>query len=683
MFVLKPLANVRTIRTAACFLAALCVVSPFAAGQAPSPPPPAPLTEAEQEEARATLAGLNARLAELRKNPQVSSDLWADADVFVKAATWGLDFGPINDDKSRTLLKNTLRRAADRIEALEGGKPVWDKQHGRVARAFVSTVDGSTQPFGLVIPANYDASKPFRLDVVLHGSMRPTGISEMQFLSQYNATDDKTARGASQDWIELHPLGRLGENAYRFEGETDVDEAIACVLRHYNIDRSRTVLRGSSLGGVGAWAIGLKRPDRWAAVGPACGPVDTYVFAASPRSNFKPLDPVTPWHKLTLHMVDAIDYTANARMVPVVPLMGELDEYMSSHRLIEAEFKKEGIPFDGVIEFGAGHALTKKGFTEQFAILNKALEQAAPDRGKRVHFTTWTLKYNRCFWVELLGLGRHYERALIQASLADDGSVTMEEPQNITRLALYPPALAGKDSKLTIGGKVIPLGTRRGSEGSPIVLARENGAWHVVDGSPSQTTGKRPGLQGPIDDAFATKFLCVRGTGTPLNPAIGAWADANLARFTDEWRRHYRGNLPVKNDRDVTDEDLRTSNLILFGDPGSNSWIAKALPAMPFQWSKETLQLRSHRPSAADHALSAIAPSPFPGAAGKYVVFNSGHTYHGDALRLSYMVYPRLGDWAVMKIGPNNNAKTAAVDETVVQSGFFDEDWRGVIEPKE
>ena len=86
-------------------------------------------------------------------------------------------------------------------------------------------------------------------------------------------------------------------------------------------------------------------------------------------------------------------------------------------------------------------------------------------------------------------------------------------------------------------------------------------------------TGKRPGLQGPIDDAFTTPFLCVRGTGKAWNPAVQAWSDANLKRFAYEWNRYFRGELPVKDDTAVTDDDVRRCNLILFGDPGSNRWI--------------------------------------------------------------------------------------------------------------
>jgi len=71
--------------------------------------------------------------------------------------------------------------------------------------------------------------------------------------------------------------------------------------------------------------------------------------------------------------------------------------------------------------------------------------------------------------------------------------------------------------------------------------------------------GKRPGLQGPIDDAFTTSFLCVSWNGQSLEPTVQAWADANLKRFAYEWRRYFRGELPMKNDTDVTDDDLRKS----------------------------------------------------------------------------------------------------------------------------
>ena len=60
------------------------------------------------------------------------------------------------------------------------------------------------------------------------------------------------------------------------------------------------------------------------------------------------------------------------------------------------------------------------------------------------------------------------------------------------------------------------------------------------------------GLQGPIDDAFTDAFLCVRGTGKPWHEATQKYAEANLKRFQAEWAKYLRGDLPVKDDVDVT-----------------------------------------------------------------------------------------------------------------------------------
>jgi sugar phosphate isomerase/epimerase/dienelactone hydrolase len=641
------------------------------------------LPESERKQVLAELATLEQKLADLRKDERISADAWADANVFVKGVVWANDFGPVNDAHGRELIQTGLRRAKERVDALATGRQPWAKRPGAVARGFVSKVDGSTQPYGLIAPRGYNGTKPMRLDVVLHGSRgdRAQGIAELQFLAAFDkgdaATDETRKSAPDVDYLELQPLGRLGENAYRFEGETDVDEAIEAVCRNYNVDRSRIVLRGSSLGGVGAWAIGLKRPDKWAAVGPTAGPVDTYVFAAARRANFIPLAPLTPWQKKMLHEVDAIDYAANAGMVPVVALMGDRDEYWPSHLLMKDAFAREGVPFVSLVDPGAGHGPGAKAVAEQVRMLGERAASGKDPAPKRVHFVTWTLKFSRCYWIELLGLGEHYARAEIDAQLADDGSVTMAEPKNVMRLAISPPALQSAAATITIGGTKIELPPPTSGQPRTVVIERRHdGTWHYVGRREEVAlSGKRPGLQGPIDDAFATQFLCVRPSGKAWNPAVGAWAEVNLNRFADEWRRHYRGKLPVKNDTDVTPEDVRRCNLILFGDPGSNRWIADVLPKLPpsVKWTRDELAVGETRYPASSHALEMIYPNPLPGGEQHYVVFNSGHTYHDYELQLSYMVFPRLGDWAIAKINGS--------DETTIISGFFDEEWTNAVLP--
>lgn len=635
------------------------------------------LTDAERQAIVAEMQPVQQQLDTLRNSPHVSPDRWADAQIFVKGVIWALDFGPVDDANARELVQKGIRRARERTELLAAGQQPWTTKRGKTIRGFISEIDGSVQPYGLIVPAGYDPTKPTRLDVVLHGSRSATGLGELQFIETYDAGDTGDVSPNDVNFIEVHPMGRLGENAYRFEGETDVDEAIEAVCRDYRIDRARIVLRGSSLGGVGTWQLGLKRPDRFVAIGPAAGPVDTFEFANSPWKHFVRLEPLTEWQKTTLHLVDAIDYTANARMVPVVAAMGDQDPYFSSHQLIKKAFETEGVPFVGLIDHGAGHSITPRVYQEQLRLLGEHAAKGIDPFPKHLHFVTWTTKFSRCHWLEVLGLEAHYQRTDLEATVDTSGTIHLSEPRNVTRFALHPPAVSATGGQVTIGQTKLTLPPQPMDPVQSVVIEKLNGTWSY-QGLLNETrlTGKRPGLQGPLDDAFARPFLCVRGTGQAWNPEIAAWADANLRRFSYEWRRHYRGYLPVKNDTEVTEDDVRRFNLILFGDPGSNRWINEILPQLPITWTQNTLQIGSVQYPAAQHGVQLIHPNPLPGADGRYVVLNSGHTWHDAELRFSYMVFPRLGDWAVFRVGNNSLPDTSNhVAETVLTSGFFDERW--------
>jgi hypothetical protein len=128
----------------------------------------------------------------------------------------------------------------------------------------------------------------------------------------------------------------------------------------------------------------------------------------------------------------------------------------------------------------------------------------------------------------------------------------------------------------------------------------------------------------------------------------------------------------------VTADDVRTRNLILFGDPGSNRWIAKTLPHLPLAWTKETLRLGGRECSASNHVPALIAPNPLPGGEGRYIVLNSGHTFHETELaKLNYLLFPRWGDWAILQIDSTSKQSTP-LEERVVLAGYFDESWQAI-----
>ena len=60
---------------------------------------------------------------------------------------------------------------------------------------------------------------------------------------------------------------------------------------------------------------------------------------------------------------------------------------------------------------------------------------------------------------------------------------------------------------------------------------------------------------GSLYDAFTDTFLCVRGTAKPWHKATQDYAERALERFRQEWARFWRGELPVRDDADVSNED--------------------------------------------------------------------------------------------------------------------------------
>ena len=182
---------------------------------------------------------------------------------------------------------------------------------------------------------------------------------------------------------------------------------------------------------------------------------------------------------------------------------------------------------------------------------------------------------------------------------------------------------------------------------------------------------KRHNLQGPIDDAFMQPFVCVRPTGTAWSGPHAEWAKWTLSRFETEFDKRMRAKVPVVNDTQVTDELMETKHLILFGDPGSNAVLAKIIDKLPMTWTKSSLTVKGEKYDAASHGAALIYPNPLN--RNRYVVVNSGHTFHEPEFKASNAnLFPKLGDIAVMKFSSSKEGFT----ETPVFADVFDVRWR-------
>ena len=279
-----------------------------------------------------------------------------------------------------------------------------------------------------------------------------------------------------QDFIELHPLGRV-ENCYRWAGETDVFEAIEAVCRNYTIDRDRIVLRGMSMGASGTWHLGLKHPDRFVALGPYCGYVDTHEFSQTPLPNFVKVGPLPPHQEKALHMLDSIDYAANAGVVPAVACMGEKDVFFQAHVLMGQAMEKEGLKMVNLISPGTGHVIDPATHEEQMRRIGEYAAKGLDHVPKHLRFVTWTLKYSRCHWLQVLGLEEHYERAELDATIADDGVDRGQGAEERHPLRARRRRCSGRRSVAGRADRDVACRRASGSRSRSQVFGRKDGKW--------------------------------------------------------------------------------------------------------------------------------------------------------------------------------------------------------------
>ncbi len=624
----------------------------------PAAPPYQP-TDTEKQQIQAKIDQLDGMIHELRST-RADDGLLADVEIYAEAARWKMAY--LEEFFRQASVADTLSvldKGMERAAQLKEGKSPWTSQKGRVVRGFRSALDGSVQPVRVTVPDEYDGVRAFPLDVAQHG--RFTRLYEVETLSSWEGAEIDYLPGTLQ--IDL--FGR-GKNTYHWPGEADVFEAMAFAKKAYKVDSERVTLRGFSMGGAGVWHTSLHYPDLWTAV---------EVGAGDNTSHRMPILNTLPAYQQAMCKIfdNMYEWALNAYDIPFASYVGENDRNLVKHNSAKEELIKEGIHFEGdpfslkatdapSIQFLIGPKTGHDMHPESRKVLNAYLYdrikmgRQIPDH---IRFMTYTTRYNRDYWATLDGLEKHYERAQVDAKRSDNRSRYEITTRNLTRLVLRQ---TDRATSITIDGQKL-----RVNSASEMTFEKSNEHWKLASGR-EKGIRKKHGLQGPIDDAFLEPFLVVRPTGTPWNAAANEQALRILRRFERQYTLAYRGHIRIKDDKDVTASDFTKYNVVLFGDPGSNRWIAELHGKLPpLHWTKKTVALGSKSFPAAESVPALIYPSPL--SPNHYVVINSGLTaawadWAGD------FPTPRYGDFAIFKVQQDSDDPEAAY------AGLFNESWK-------
>jgi dienelactone hydrolase len=635
------------------------------------PPLGTGLTAEEKASLQSDVDRLAAAVASLKQKYRLDpmSERVADVEVYLDAVRRPLKYDErLWSGRGSTpvaVASQTLATGAERAAQLMNGQSPWMAESG--VRGFYSRLDGSAQPYILTMPDQYDAAakREYRLDVFMHG--RDDTVLEQQFMSKSTTGYASKPFAAGPDRFMLQPYGRYS-NASRFAGEVDGLEAIESAARAYPIDRNRIVMAGFSMGGASAWSYLVHYADRWVAAAPGAGFSETRVFLRGDLAR----QPQNAVQQTLWHLYDATDYAVNTFNVPVVAYSGGNDGQKQAADAMAAATRDEGLTLEHIIGPNTGHSY-ESGARQQ--VQDRLDQLAAKGRAAvpgAIRFSTWTLRYNKMFWLTVDALSEHWQRARVDASIEGDAIVATTTGVTAMHLAFdrgLAPFAAGTRPSLKIDGQTLALPPAARDAAFSVALVKAEGSWKIGR-MPAATLRKSHGLQGPIDDAFMDSFVFVRPTSRAFSDAMGKWALEQADYAVSEWIHFFRGEPRVKNDVDVTDADIAAQNLVLFGDPSSNAVYKRIAGRLPVEWRANGVTV-GEKKFPASHAPVFIFPNPLN--PNKYVVINSGFTFHDQSNNA--MQSPKLPDWAVVDTTkPGNNFRYLPL--FVESQGFFDESWK-------
>lgn len=583
-----------------------------------------------------------------------------DIGALLKACDYAIDLRELYKANDARKVERLIALATERIretnrEPEPGATQTsysWTRPTGLQVRGFQSAVDDSYQPIGLVFGSAASQAiqqgKQVPLYVWLHG--RGDSKTDLHFI---NERLDKAGQISPDNAIVLHPFGRQCVG-YKSAGETDVMEAIDFVCEQYPVDRSRIVLMGFSMGGAGVWHLAAHYGQRFVAASPGAGFAETAQYQRLQPKDYPPEYEQTLWR-----VYDVPGYVRNLFNLPVVAYSGENDKQIQAARVMEQAYTSEGKSLVHLIGPGMGHKYHPEtlkdilGRMEQFATAGKP---AAPSE---FFIQAPHLRYGSREWLTIDGQVEPYGDTRADAKQIEGRwEITT---QNVSRLVIRDPG----NQDLRIDGQTIRL------KSDVTQVENANGNWKVVEDFPKLR--KRPGLCGPIDDAFIDPFLVVLPSQSSGSTAVDSWTKCEASFFQARWKGLMRGEVRVKQDHEVSAEDLERYHIVAWGTPNSNSLIRKimATEAIPVRWSESAWTVNGKSYASASHMPALVYPNPL--SPSKYLVLNSGLTFRPAHDRTNSLQNPHLPDWAVISLEKGPSSETPG---QILEAGFFNDAWQ-------
>ena len=167
------------------------------------------------------------------------------------------------------------------VENIDEGKPTLFFPGVMARLAHRSEIDNTLQPYSVYVPDTYDEKYPNPLFVTLHGSGEDEQRAMFYVAQTLVFRSRKEKLGT--DFIVMAPKARGLSDWYLGDSGKDVIECINHIKKLYNIDEKNIILDGFSMGGYGAWRLGLLYPELFKGLIIRSGAVAAPIFLKGER----------------------------------------------------------------------------------------------------------------------------------------------------------------------------------------------------------------------------------------------------------------------------------------------------------------------------------------------------------------------------------------------------------------
>jgi predicted esterase len=475
-------------------------------------------------------------------------------------------------------------------EIASGKDPLFDRS-GILDFAIPSRLSRRPESIRLFVPVDMKPGQRLPLTIALHGlNGSPKTILDSFFYSPESPGIPKV------NGFVAAPRA-FGNAFYRGAAETSVLDLVDWLLAHYPIDPDRVSITGVSMGGTGSAQIALRHPERFAAAASLCG-YQSYFIRRDVQGRS-----IRGWERDLLHHWSTSSWAENAQELPFFVAQGTLDLPLENSQSLARRLGQLG--YDVKSEWPAvGHDVWRVSYRDA-AAWKWLTSFSRPKPTSTVRIKTDALRYAERQEVKILAFENPGQMAELQARQTSRARITVDS-RNVEAFEL-----GGSDRASPEPLEVVIDGVTVGFDAKePRRLIRDARGWRK---GPSVRYAKRPGLEGPIHDAFLEPLVFSYGT---LDPSL-LRANREVA---SAFAKSAGGDVdyPILPDHEIDATVMASHSLVLVGNPRSHALLAKMTAKLPIRIVSDELRLGKARFKGKE--LGAVFIYPNPLAPNHYVV---------------------------------------------------------------